>query len=176
MATEFKHLKFGLVPAGFDSATLESSETVINSFLSSFNSYKLMDDSSAHSEVFVVTRRYIGANFRNWLIVNFRNGGGARKELARKIVGYINGTLPGSVVINQLKIDISCLKDVAPRGEPIRTAIIYDEFSLIRDQFKVENVDFSKVEDRHLYDFLALIGPELAAKFCLSLDGIYYGQ
>lgn len=35
MATEFKYLKFGLVPTTFDAATLESSERIIKSFLGS---------------------------------------------------------------------------------------------------------------------------------------------
>ena len=176
MATEFKYLKFGLVPIDFDSNTLENSERIINSFLSSFNSYNLMDDASAHLEIFSITRRYIGANFKNWLLVNFRDGGGARKELARKIVGYINGKFGGNVVINQLKIDFNRIQGISKNGEVIRTSIIYNEYNESRNQFKVEDVDFSVVEDRHFYDFLALIGPELAAKFCLSMDGIYYGK
>lgn len=174
MATEFKYLRFGLVPSDFTNSDLENGELVIRSFLKTFNDYQLMTDVAAHSEIFLITRRFVGANFRNWLMVNFRHGGGARKELVRKIAGYINGTLPGSVVINQLKIDINGLRGATSRGEPIRTPIIYNQFNEGRDHFKVENVDFSKIEDRNLYDFLALIGPELAAKFCLSLDGIYY--
>lgn len=176
MATEFKHLKFGLVPSDFDTATLENTEVVIKSFLSSFNSYKLMEDSSAHSEIFVATRRYIGKNFRNWLIVNFRQGGGARKELARKIAGWINGKLAGRVVISQLKTDFIALKTDSPRGEPIKTAVIFSEYDSAQDGFKVDDVDFSFIEDRHFYDFVGLIGPELAAKFCLSMDGIWYDR
>lgn len=176
MATEFKHLKFGLVPSSFDTATLENSETIIKAFLAQFAGYKLMDDASAHAEIFITTRRYIGADFRNWLIVNFRNGGGARKELCRKIVGWIDGRLSERTVLNQLGIDINSLKGVSLRNEPIKTSVIYNEYDSARDQFKVENVDFSIIEDRHFYDFMALIGPELAAKFCLSMDGIYYDR
>lgn len=176
MATEFKHLKFGLVPADFDTSTLENTEVIIKSFLASLNDYSLMEDASAHSEVFVAARRYVGKNFRNWLIVNFRAGGGARKELARKIAGWIGGKLAGRVVINQLKIDISSLKSTSVRGDPIKLSIIFNEYDAVRDGFIVENVDFSFIEDRHFYDFIALIGPELAAKFCLSMDGIWYDR
>lgn len=174
MATEFKYLKFGLVPANFDNGILENNERIINSFLNAWGSYQLMNDAASHSEIFDITRRYIGANFRNWLIVNFRNGGGARKELSRKIVGYIAGRLPGSVVINQLRIDFNRIQNMSKNGEVIHTSIIYDAHDDIRHQYVVEDVDFKIIEDRHFYDFMALIGPELAAKFCLSLDGIYY--
>lgn len=174
MATEFKYLKFGLVPVTFDASTLENSERIIKSFLNAFNAFDLLDDASAHKEIFVVARRYVGPNFRNWLIVNFRNGGGARKELARKIVGYVTGRLSGRAVISQLKIDFNRIQNLSVNNETIRTPIIYDARQESRTHFKVEDVDFSVIEDRHFYDFMALIGPELAAKFCLSLDGIYY--
>lgn len=176
MAKEFKHLKFGLVPASFGTDSLENSETIVKSFLSQFASYKLLDDSSAHMEIFVTARKYIGADFRNWLIVNFRNGVGARRELARKVAGWINGHLSERTVLNQLGIDINSLKGVSLRGEPISVSVIYDEYDCSRDHWKVENVDFSGIEDRHFYDFMALIGPELAAKFCLSMDGVFYDK
>lgn len=174
MATEFKYLKFGLVPANFDNGILENNERIINSFLASWGQFQLLSDAGAHAEIFGITRRYIGASFRNWLIVNYRNGGGARKELARKIVGYIAGRLPGSVVINQVKIDLNRISNISRAGEVIHTSIIYDEHQENRNNYKVEDIDFSIIEDRHFYDWMALIGPELAAKFCLSLDGIYY--
>lgn len=174
MATEFKYLKFGLVPVAFDAGTLENSERIIKAFLNSFNAFQLLDDASSHKEIFAVTRRYVGPNFRNWLIVNFRNGGGARKELVRKIVGYIDGRLSGRHVISQLKIDFNRIQNLSHNNETIGTPIIYDSYQESRNQFKVEDVDFSLIEDRHFYDIMALIGPELAAKLCLSLDGIYY--
>lgn len=176
MATEFKYLKFGLVPATFDNSTLESSERVINSFLGTWSSFSLADDTASHIEIFSIARRYIGGNFRNWLIVNFRDGGGARKELVRKIIGYIDGRLPGRAVVGQVKIDLNRIQNLSKNGDVIRTSIIYDEYQTSRNQFRVEDVDFSIVEDRHFYDWMALIGPELAAKFCLSMDGIYYDR
>lgn len=51
MATEFKYLKFGLVPTTFDAATLESSERIIKSFLGSFNAFNLLDDAASHKEI-----------------------------------------------------------------------------------------------------------------------------
>jgi hypothetical protein len=176
MATEFKYLKFGLVPVDFNAGILEGSERILNSFLKSWAGFKLLEDSVSHTEVFSVTRRYIGPDFRNWLIVNFRHGGGARKELARKIAGYIQGRLSGRHVLSQLKMDFNRLHGISSRGETIRTTIIYDEYSESRNHFKVEDVSFDDIQDHHFYDFMALIGPELAAKFCLSLDGIYYDK
>lgn len=174
MATEFKHLKFGLVPAGLDMGAVENSETVAKSFLESFNGFSLMQDSNSHIEVFQVMRRYIGQDFRNWLIVNFRHGAGARKELVRKIVGWIDGRVSGRSVNGQLDIDFNRIQHMSTNGEPIKTAIIYDEYDESRNRYRVEDVDFSIVKDQHFYNLLALIGPEKAAKFILSMDGIFY--
>jgi len=174
MATEFKYLKFGLVPAAFDNGILENNERIIKAFINSWNSGLLQTDISAHAEVFGITKRYIGESFRNWLIVNFRDGGGARRELARKIAGYLNGRMSGSTVITQLKIDLNRIQNMSNNGDPIPQPIIYDVQQGAATRFVVEDVDFSNIEDRHFYDVMALIGPELAAKFCLSMDGIIY--
>ena len=176
MATEFKYLKFGLVPIDFDAGTLESSERIINSFLSSWNSYVLLENAQAQAEIFAITRRYIGKNFRNWLIVNYREGVGARKELVRKIVGYIAGRLSARTITSQIKIDMNHIQNTSKGGEVIKTSILFDDVEQANNRWLVDEIDFSIVEDRHLYDFLAVIGPELAAKFCLSMDGIYYDK
>ncbi|AEV89545.1 putative virion structural protein [Pseudomonas phage OBP] len=176
MATEFKHLKFGLVPSALDMGVVENSETVAKSFLDAFNGFGLMQDNNSHVEVFQVMRRYIGKDFRNWLIVNFRHGAGARKELVRKIVGYVEGRISGRSVIGQLNIDFNRIQHISANGEPITTSIIYDEYDESRNKYRVEDVDFNSIDDRHLYDFMALIGPEMAAKFILSMDGIFYDR
>lgn len=176
MATEFKHLKFGLVPASFNGSTLENTETIVKAFLAQWQGYELVDDSNAHIEIFAQARKYIGENFRNWLIVNFRQGGGSRRELCRKIAGWIAGDLSDQTVITQLKIDINSLKTTSINMMPIKTSVIYDDYSVGQNKWQVDNIDFSIIEDRHFYDFMALIGPELAAKFCLSMDGIYYDR
>lgn len=176
MAKEFKHLKFGLVPSTLTGPALENSETIVNAFLAQFQSYELLDDTSAHIEVFVQARKYVGESFRNWLIVNYRHGAGARRELCRVIAGWINGQLSERTVVNQLKMDINALKGISVNGNPIKTSIIYNETEDARADWRVENIDFSIIDDRHFYDWMALIGPELAAKFCLSMDGIYYDR
>lgn len=174
MASEFKYLKFGLVPVSLDHVGKTNAEQVFKSFLASFDNFQLISDAQAHTEIFAMAKRYIGSDFRNWLIVNFRNGGGARKELARKIVGFINGRIAGRMVIAQIKLDFNRIQNLSIKGEPINTPIIYDAYDDVRNKWCVEDVDFSTVEDRHMYDFFALIGPQLAAKLCLSLDGIFY--
>lgn len=174
MASEFKYLKFGLAPVSLDIVGKGNAEQVFKSFLAALDTFQLTNSAQAHAEVFAMAKRYIGSDFRNWLIVNFREGGGARKELARKIVGFINGRLAGRMVISQIKIDMNRIQNLSKNGEPIKTSIIYDEYDCARSQWLVEDVDFSKVEQRHMYDFFALIGPELCAKLCLSMDGIFY--
>lgn len=174
MASEFKHLKFGLVPASLDAGAIEASEQIFKSFLKAQGTFNLMDDSESHIEVFAVAKSYIGNNFRNWLLVNFRNGGGARKELARKFAGYVdNRRIPGRAVIAQVKIDLNRISHTSV-GDTIKTAIIYDEYQESRNAYRVEDVSFAHIENRHMYDFFALLGPELISKFCLSLEGVYY--
>lgn len=175
MATEFKHLKFGLVPVSLTAGAVEANEQIFKSFLDPLGTFQLLDDSDSHTEVFVVAKTYFGDSFRNWLLVNFRNGGGSRKELVRKFVGYVEGRIPGRAVVGQVKIDLNRISHMA-KGETIKTAIIYDEYNEARNAYCVEDVTFANIEQRHMYDFFALLGPELVCKLCLSMDGFYYDR
>ncbi|QDB70268.1 hypothetical protein CF8_0100 [Aeromonas phage CF8] len=173
MAKDFRHARFGLVPIELTDARMEGNEQILKSFLKTFNTFSLLSNADSHAEVFSIAKEYIGDDFRNWCYVNFRMGSGARKELVRKMVGYINGTISFKSINGQLRQDFNKL-NIARPGTQIQVPIIYDEYDPRRDQFKVEGVDFSNIEDRHLYDILAAMGPELTAKFLLSLDGVYY--
>lgn len=174
MAKDFRHARFGLVPSDLHDSRMEANELILKAFLNAYNKFELLSNADSHQEVFVVAKEYFGDNFRNWLYVNFRMGIGARRELARKIVGYINGELSARSVTTQVLQDISFLK-LNPPGKQMNTPVLYNEYCPGQDVFKIENVDFSKVENRHLADFFALLGPELTAKFILSIDGVYYG-
>lgn len=174
MASEFRHVRFGLVPASVDKSTIDGSNQIFKTFLDTFNKFELGSEAGSHLEIFNTAKAYFGKSFRDWLIVNYRDGNGARKELVRKIVGYINGKLSGRTVAGQVNIDLNRISFLYP-GETIKGAIIYDEHESYRNRYIVNELDFSHVENKHLYEVFALLGPVLVAKFCLSLDGIYYG-
>lgn len=173
MSKEFKHLKFGLAPVTMDASSLDSSSTILKSFLSAFDGFNLISDTESHKEVFGVARRYIGSDFRNWLIVNFRSGSGARRELARKIAGWIEGKFNGQIVIEQVKMDLNRISYLREGQSQIKEAIIYDGYDDCRNKWIVDSVSFANVTDKNFFDLCGLLGPELMAKFCLSLDGIY---
>lgn len=174
MSKEFRHTRFGMVPTELTDAKMDMNEQIFKSFLASSNKFDLMSDVDTHTEVFSIAIQYVGTSFRNWLYVNFRNGNGPRKELVRKIVGYINGELSGQQVISQLKIDINRINFMKP-GIPLSTPILFDEYNPEKDDFKVNEVSFKEIREDHLYEIFALIGPELTAKLCLSINGVVYG-
>lgn len=174
MSKEFRYTRFGMVPSELTDAKMDMNEQIFKSYLASATKFDLMSDADIHTEVFSIATQYIGNSFRNWLYVNFRNGNGPRKELVRKIVGYIKGEISGQSVISQLKIDISRINYLKP-GTPLSTPILFDEYNPEKDDFTVQDVNFKNIREDHLFEFFALIGPELTAKFCLSIDGVIYG-
>lgn len=174
MAKDFRHARFGLVPSDLTDHRMEANELILKGFLKTFNQFNLLSNADSHQEVFIIAKEYIGDDFRSWLYVNFRNGIGARRELARKIVGYICGTQSGNAVTTQLQQDIGMLK-LTPPGRQATLPILYDERAAAYEDFRIDNVDFTQIENRHLYDIFALLGPEMTAKFILSIDGVYNG-
>lgn len=173
MAKDFRHARFGLVPLDMTDARMEANEQILKSFLKTFDSVGLLSNAESHAEVFSIASEYIGGDFRNWCFVNFRMGVGARRELIRKIVAYINGKVSFKAITGQLRQDFSRLNMSKP-GTQIQVPVMYNDYDPVRDKFKIEDVDFSNIENRHLYDVLAVMGPELTAKFLMSLDGVYY--
>lgn len=174
MAKEFRHARFGLVPASFTDQRMEGNEQILKSFLKGVNGFNLINNAESHIEVFTIAKEYIGDDFRSWLYVNYRSGSGARKDLVRAIVGYVNGNLSIRNVTTQMKIDLGKIAYIKP-GKQIQTPIIYDEYDARRDGFTVEDISFNTIQNRNIMDLFAAIGPELTAKFCLSIDGVYYG-
>lgn len=173
MSKDFRHAQFGLVPAELTLQRMEACETILKSFLKNVNKLNLLGNVESHQEVFSIAKEYIGEDFKNWLYVNFWNGNGARKELARKIVAYVDGKVSGKAVTSQVRVDINRL-GYHVSGRPTTTPILYDEYDPVRNNFKIENVDFSNIEDRHFYDFIALLGPELTCAFLLSINGVQH--
>lgn len=174
MTKEFRHTRFGMVPSELTDAKMDMNEQIFKSYLASATKFDLMSDADTHTEVFSIATQYIGTSFRNWLYVNFRNGNGPRKELVRKIIAYINGDISGQALISQVKMDNARLTFLKPAAQ-INTPILFDEYNPETDNFVVNEVDFKGVREDHLYEFFTLIGPELAAKFCLSVNGVSYG-
>lgn len=173
MAVDFKYLKFGLVPVSLNRQLQESSEQVFNSFLSASAGYGLIENAEAHKEVFKTAINYFGTDFRSWLIANFRNGNGGRRELVRKIVLYINGKISGRILLGQVKIDLNRIEVPGKYPQPVET-FIYNEYDDQSLGYVIEDVSFYNITNDHMFDVFAAIGPEYIAKLCLSLDGVEY--
>lgn len=174
MSKEFRHLKFGAVPVELTDSQLAANEQILKSFLKNTGIGNFAQNTESHLEVFSIASQYIGGNFRNWMFANFHTGHGARSEFVRKMVGYINGDLSGMTVQNQLKIDNTKLGYAQP-GAAISNPILYHERDFHHDNWTSDQVDFSAVKDRHMYDMFALLGPEGVARLCLSLAGVSNG-
>lgn len=174
VSKEFRRLRFGLVPVDLTDAKIDGSEIILKSFLRNAGMGNLVVSPETHIEVFSIAKQYIGSSFRNWLFANYYNGTGARAEMVRKIVGYINGENSGMAIQNQSKIDSAKLGYARPNSQ-INTPVLYSERDFIHQNWVHDSVDFSKVKQEHMYDIFALLGPEGIARLCLSLNGVSNG-
>lgn len=168
----YRHLKFGSICASQTQANIIQDQAVLRGFLNSFQSMDLHNSKEAHFEVYNIAKAYIGKNFRHWLLANYHNGSGARKDFVATFVNYVNGKVPGRTVITQLKNDTRRIPYLGNTvNGQLQTPIVFDGRSNANEKAYAE-LDFSQVHDYHVYDLFALVGPQLLAQLILSLDGI----
>lgn len=166
---EFKRLKFGLVPIGFIQPHINDAEKTFISYLKSCGGTDIQYDVNVTTEIFKLAHKYVGSNFKNWLIANFSNGSGARASLCKAILNWSNGEVSSKAVTSEINRDFSRIDFLNSYQEQLEVPYIYKKDGQLNT-----NVSFDKITDRNFYEFLALIGPELTAHFCLSLNGVRF--
>lgn len=166
---EFKRLKFGLVPVGFIQPHINDAETIFISYLKTCGGADIQYDVNATLEIFKLASKYIGPRFKDWLIVNFSNGSGARAALCKAILNWVNGDVSSKAVTSEINRDFSRIDFLDSYQDQLEIPYVYKT-----DGQLDANISFDKITDRNFYDFLALIGPELTAHFCLSLNGVRF--
>lgn len=168
---EYKRLKFGLAPVDFIQPHINDAEKIFISYLKTCGGTDVQYDINATMEIFKLANKYIGPNFRDWLIVNYSNGSGPRASLCKAILSWVNGDVSTKAVTTEIQRDLSRIDFLNSYQEQLEIPYIYRSAGQLEG-----NITFDKIIDRNFYDLLALIGPELTAHFCLSLNGVRFKQ
>lgn len=172
MSKKFRHANFGLIPEDMSDSRVGACEVILKAFIRNANQAQLLSNPESHKEIFSIAREYIGDDFRSWLYVNYWDGSGARKELVRKIIAWLEGKVSSRAVTSQLAVDGTRMEYITQSGRPIQTPIIYDEYDRKRNNFEISDVHFDNIKDRHFHDLIAMLGPQQVAVFLLSLNGV----
>lgn len=170
MHDEYRRLKFGLVPVVWRQPQVDASEQILMSFLRTFRSFDMGNKVTPTLEVFGIAKQYVGNDFRNWLIANYNNGIGVRASLAKIILSWVNGKVSSPYVIQEVKRDLNRLDFLTPADPQLSQPVIYDG----RPGTNAGVLDFSPVKDRHFFEFITVLGPELTAHLLLSFNGIRF--
>lgn len=168
----FKRLKFGSVPISFTTPHIDTTEQILISYLRTTSYTGVLLDTEAALEVFKLSRAYIGSNFRNWLIANYANGSGARAALCKAIVNWTKYRVSGKAVTSEIRRDLNRIDFLKSTQDQVQFPILYNG----SEDNDGPDVSFDGIEDRHYFEFLSLLGPELTAHFLLSLDGIRFSK
>lgn len=170
MSKLFKQLKFGMAPVTITPAKLAAREQILISYIRTCGSFYAQVDVEATAEIFGIAKEYVGRSFKLWVLANYMGGSGARAPLCRHIAAWVNGQIPGRIVIDSVRRDLDRLNFLNTPQEQVQSPIV----SNLDENRYDNNTDFSNINDSHFFALLALLGPELTAHFCLSLSGIRY--
>lgn len=166
---EFRRLRFGTVPSTFTDAQVISAERFLVSYVRSCSQVSILTEIEPTLEVFQLARLYIGSSFKNWLVANYANGSGVRASFCKAIAAWAKGTLSDKAVIAEIKRDLNRLSFINENYGQLPAPIVYEENVNTNEQ---EQIGLTSVTDKTFFDLLALIGPELTAYLCLSLNGV----
>lgn len=170
MRDEYRRLKFGCCPVDWRQPQVEASEQILLSYLKTSKGFGLTRDVPTTLEIFGIAKQFVGKNFQSWLIANFNNGTGARAPLVRAIVVWSKGNISSRYLIGEVRRDLGRIDFIPPVELQLAQPIIYNDAPVNGE----EKVDFSKVSDRHFFEMISVLGPELTAHLFLSLNGIRY--
>lgn len=168
MHNEFRYLKYGLVPIDLDDKTLDRNEQILISYLRTAASFQLLLDTESSLEVFEIAKSYIGKNFANWLTANYRGGHGARALLCKTLLLWEKSKVSDRAILDSVVRDLNHIDFLKKTETGLNNVIGYDT------TFPSSTLDFSKVKDELFFNFIAFLGPEMTAKFLLSLNGIKF--
>ena len=174
MRNEYRRLKFGVVPLEWRQPQVDAAEQILLSYLRSSKDFSLQNDVNSSLEIFTFARNYVGKNFKDWLIANFNNGTGTRASLVRRIVAWIDGKVSYKAITSEIRRDFNRIDFLIGPDPQLKTPFVFHNNPNMDD--KGPGLDFSNVDDRHLFEILAVIGPEMTAHFLLSLNGIRQGK
>lgn len=173
MPNEYRRLLYGVVPLTLSNEQLEQSEQILISYLRTARDFSLMTDVNSSIEIFKIAKSYVGTSFKDWLIANFNNGVGTRASLVRRIIAWIEGKVSFKAVTSEVRRDLNRI-DFLDKDDPqLVTPFIWHNNPNDKSQ---SNLDFSKVEDKHFFEMLSIMGPELTANFLLSLNGYRFNK
>lgn len=169
MRNEYRRLKFGSVPVEWRQPQVESAEQILISYLRSSGSFELAGDATPAIEIFAIAKQYIGKSFSHWLIANFNGGVGVRASLVRRIVAWVDGKVSYKAITSEVRRDMNRLDFLRAENPQLAIPIVAEP-----DLSGDSSLDFSRIKDRHFFEMLAVLGPELTANFLLSLNGIRF--
>lgn len=170
MRDEYRRLKFGCCPADWRQPQVEASEQILLSYLKTSKGFGLTRDVPTTLEIFGIAKQFVGKNFQSWLIANFNNGTGARAPLVRAIVVWSKSKISSRYLIGEVRRDLGRIDFIPPVELQLSQPIVYNDLPVNGE----ESVDFSGIADRHFFEMIAVLGPELTAHLLLSLNGIRY--
>lgn len=167
MLTKFRQLKFGYTPIDFRQQQTDAAEQILISYIRSAAKFDMLTNVPATLEVFGLAKQYIGPSFREWMIFNFGGGAGMRAAFVRRIHAWIVGTTSARTVTNAVRLDLNRLQFLSDEGQ-LKLPTVFPAI----DPTAPTTLNFNLVEDRHFFEMIAVLGPELTARFLLSLNGI----
>lgn len=167
----FRRLRFGTVPFEFTDAQVMKAERFLVGYVRSCQQVAILTDVSATLEVFQLAKAYIGQDFKQWLTVNYNNGSGVRAPLCRAIAAWHHRTLSDRGLLSEVKRDLNRLSFIEGQFGQLAQMEVFNHTPAAPDV--VEEVPrFTTITDKTFFEILALLGPELTAHFCLSMNGV----
>lgn len=169
--TAFRRLRFGVGPFDFTEAQVINAERFLISYVRSCQQISVLIEVGPTLEVFQLAKAYIGQNFKQWLEANYNNGSGVRAGLCRAIAAWHHQKLSDKGLIGEVKRDISRLAFINDiYGQLPQPEVFSADPASCETQPQITT--FDGITDKTFFELLALLGPELVAHLCLSLNGV----
>ncbi|UVD32086.1 hypothetical protein [Vibrio phage phiKT1028] len=164
--SDFRKVTYGYADSRLMDPTLTVMNGILRAYVKSSQDMEMMIDPGSIKETLELAQKFIGGDFKHWMMANYDHGQGPRARLVRNIVKFLNGdisarTLTQCITADEQYVTTTELKFVkgAFRGVVDR-----------RDYDDVERV-MAELTDRDFYLLVEGIGPQMLARMLITFNG-----
>ncbi|AGB07230.1 hypothetical protein [Vibrio phage VP4B] len=164
--SDFRKVIYGYADSRLMDPTLTAMNSILRAYVKSAQDMAMRIDPASIQEVLDLANKFVGGDFKHWMMANYDHGLGPRARLIRMIAKYLDGgisdrTLSQTITADEQYVTTTDLKYVKGAYRGAVDHRDYDDIERVIDNLKEDD----------LYRLVEGIGPQLFARMLITFNG-----
>lgn len=164
--SEFRKVTYGYADSRLMDPTLTAMNSILRAYVKSSQDMEMKIDPASIKEVLELGKKFIGGEFKHWMMANYDHGTGPRTRLVRAIANYLDG----GVSVRSLTQAITADEQYVTTTE---LKFVKGAFNGLVDRRDYDDVErtIANLKEDDFYRLIEGIGPQLFARMIITFNG-----